>query len=242
MYKFVIKLILKVVKVTSGVKKGRNMSKKEIQTRRMMGYFIDAASEIIKKEGVENVTIRKVADIAGYNRATIYNYFGDFTHLIFFATMRSLNKYSVALPKYIEKAKNPLERYLLIWECFCKFSFKEPQIYHALFTSNLGCPPEQLFKDYYFISPDDFLNLPANLKPMFSESILSKRGRIALEDCIEEGYITAVQAEEITEHTTLIWQGMHTMMLNNRTDYTDYEATLTTMKYIKNVVYTASQH
>ncbi|MGO4886581.1 TetR/AcrR family transcriptional regulator [Anaerobacillus sp. MEB173] len=212
------------------------MNKKEIQMKRMMGYFIDAASDIIEKEGVEHVTIRKVADIAGYNSATIYNYFGELSHLIFFAAMRSLKKYSTALPKYIEPAKDPLERYLLIWECFCKYSYKEPQIYHALFTSNLGCSPEQLFNDYYVVSPEDFLDLPANLKPMFKESILSKRGKIALEESVKEGLIEAEQAEEINEHATLIWQGMHTMMLNNRVDYTSEEATNITMKYIKAAV------
>lgn len=214
----------------------RQLNKKEIQMKRMMGYFIDAASEIIEKEGVENVTIRKVADIAGYNSATIYNYFGELSHLIFFAALRSLKKYSQALPKYIKDAENPLERYLLIWECFCKFSFKEPQIYHALFTSNLGCPPEKLFQEYYLLSPDDFLDLPANLKPMFKESILSKRGRIALEECINEGYIKQEQADEMNDHATLIWQGMHTLMLNKRVDYTEYEATLITMKYIRELV------
>ena len=49
--------------------------KKTIQKRRMMGYFIEAASQIIEEEGMEGVTIRKVADIAGYNSATMYNYF-----------------------------------------------------------------------------------------------------------------------------------------------------------------------
>lgn len=41
----------------------------------MWKYFVDATAEIIEEEGVENVTIRKVADRAGYNSATIYNYF-----------------------------------------------------------------------------------------------------------------------------------------------------------------------
>lgn len=49
----------------------------------MMGYFIDAANQIIENEGIESVTIRKVADIAGYNSATLYNYFNDLNHLLF---------------------------------------------------------------------------------------------------------------------------------------------------------------
>jgi len=46
-----------------------------IKKRRVMTYFIEAANEIIKEEGINGITIRKVADKAGFNSATIYNYF-----------------------------------------------------------------------------------------------------------------------------------------------------------------------
>lgn len=207
----------------------------------MMGYFIDATAQIIEEEGIENVTIRKIADIAGYNSATIYNYFGELSHLIFFATMRFLKKYAETLPEYMARGKDPLERYLLLWECFCKFSYKEPQIYHAIFTSNLGGLPEELINDYYGIFPTDLINIPEDLKPMFLESNLSKRGRIALEKCIEAGYIKDENAEEIGEIVTLVWQGMHIMILNNRRSYNAEEATEITMKYIRQIVMNANQ-
>jgi AcrR family transcriptional regulator len=217
------------------------LEKREIQIIRMMSYFIDATAQIIEEEGIDNVTIRKIADIAGYNSATIYNYFGELSHLIFFATMRFLKKYADALPEYMGRGKDPLERYLLLWECFCKFSFKEPQIYHAIFTSNLGGQPEELINDYYGIYPTDLINLPEDLKPMFLESNLSKRGRIALEKCIEAGYIKDENAEEIVEILTLVWQGMHIMMLNNRRNHTAEEATEITMKYIRQIVMNGNQ-
>ena len=53
------------------------MDKKEIQRQRMMKYFIEAGKQIILEEGVKNVTVRKVADLAGYSYATLYNYFED---------------------------------------------------------------------------------------------------------------------------------------------------------------------
>ena len=49
-----------------------------------MNKFIDAAFSIIETEGVENITIRKVAGIAGYNSSTIYNYFEDLDQLVLF--------------------------------------------------------------------------------------------------------------------------------------------------------------
>lgn len=201
----------------------------------MMSYFINAAADIIEKEGIDKVTIRKVADIAGYNSATIYNYFEDLSHLNFFASMSMVKKYTDALPQYIEKAKTPLERYFLIWECFCKFSFESPKIYYAVFSADLGTHPVNMEK-YYDYSPTDLLAFLADddLKLMLIESDQSKRTFISLKQCIKEGYIQETHAERIAESHYLIWQGMLTMFVNNRTTYTVEEATEITVNHIRN--------
>jgi AcrR family transcriptional regulator len=217
------------------------LEKRDIQISRMMQYFIDATVQIIEEEGIENVTTRKIADIAGYNSATIYNYFGELSHLIFFAAMKSFKKYTDALLKYMAPGKNPLERYLLLWECFCIYSFKEPQIYHAIFSSNLGGQPEELLNRYYDYFPSDLGDPPEELIPMLLESNLTKRGIIAIKKCVEGGYIKEENVEEIIEMSTLIWLGTLTLILNNRRSYTVEEATEITMKYIKKIIFNSNQ-
>ncbi|MDX5609295.1 TetR/AcrR family transcriptional regulator, partial [Clostridioides difficile] len=44
-------------------------------------YFIEAAQNIMENEGIENITLRKVADMAGYNSSTLYKYFKNLDHL-----------------------------------------------------------------------------------------------------------------------------------------------------------------
>ena len=39
--------------------------------------FVDAFIELNKHKGVEKITIQELANKAGYNRATFYEYFGD---------------------------------------------------------------------------------------------------------------------------------------------------------------------
>jgi len=56
--------------------------KHSVREGRIRTYFIDAAKQIILREGVEGVSVRKVADIAGYSYATIYNYFSDLNALL----------------------------------------------------------------------------------------------------------------------------------------------------------------
>lgn len=59
-----------------------NTGKHSVREGRIRTYFIDAAKQIILQEGVEGVSVRKVADIAGYSYATIYNYFSDLNALL----------------------------------------------------------------------------------------------------------------------------------------------------------------
>ena len=53
------------------------MDKLDIKKKRVMMYFIEAIQELILNEGIENLSIKKIAKKAGYNIATIYNYFED---------------------------------------------------------------------------------------------------------------------------------------------------------------------
>ena len=99
--------------------------------------FINATMTIIQEEGIEEVSIRKVAKITGYNSATLYTYFKNLDHLIFLASMKFLKEYIIGLDAYTEKAETPLEESILVWEFFCKCSFKKPEIYKSIFFSNL---------------------------------------------------------------------------------------------------------
>lgn len=217
------------------------MGNKKIQRSRMWKYFVDATAEIIEEEGIENVTIRKVADRAGYNSATIYNYFTEISHLIFFASMKFLKTYTDDVGSAIEKGRNPLEKYILSWECFCKHSFQQPQIFHAVFIMDLGNHPEKLLADYYEIYPSDLINFPEELKVILFERSVSKRGRSILEIAANEGFIDNVDIDKVNEMTILIWQGMLTNLLNNRTTHEVEKASEITMDYITEIILNSSK-
>ncbi|WP_423799886.1 TetR/AcrR family transcriptional regulator [Neobacillus sp. SAB-20_R2A] len=210
--------------------------KKKIQMSRMWQYFVEATAEIIEEEGINKITIRKVADKAGYNSATIYNYFSEISHLTFFAAMKFLKPYTDEVATYMDKGNNPIEKYLLAWECFCKHSFQNPQIFHAVFIMDLGEQPENLLERYYQIYPEELITIPEELKPILFERNMSKRGRSYLELALKEGYIKVENIDAINEITILIWQGMFTNILNNRRQYTPEEAMQMTMNYITEIV------
>jgi AcrR family transcriptional regulator len=59
------------------------VTNKAIQEQRMKGYFIQATKDILKGEGLKGVSVRNVAQQAGYSYSTIYNYFKDVNDLVF---------------------------------------------------------------------------------------------------------------------------------------------------------------
>src|SRR5258708_6770927 len=47
------------------------MKNKEVQGQRMRGYFLAATKELLKAEGLKSVSVRSIADKAGYSSATV---------------------------------------------------------------------------------------------------------------------------------------------------------------------------
>ncbi|RAS74551.1 TetR/AcrR family transcriptional regulator [Priestia endophytica] len=211
------------------------MARSDIQIERMLNYFIDATAKLIKEDGIKNISIRKIAKEAGYTSSTIYNYFSEVSHLIFFAGMRFLENYIEDLPKYSARSENPLEKYLLGWECFCDHSFREPELYHSIFIADLGEHPEELIKYYSSMYQSDTIQLPEELEVILTEQNLSKRSRDVLEKYAEKGVFKKEDVEKLSEITILIWQGMITSLLNNRVTYTSEEASKKTMEYIRDI-------
>lgn len=58
------------------------MRNKLLKEKRMRGYFIEAAKQILKGEGIDSMSVRNIADHAGYSYATLYNYFKDVADVI----------------------------------------------------------------------------------------------------------------------------------------------------------------
>lgn len=209
-----------------------HIDKKDVKKKRVIKLFIEAASEIISREGIERVTIRKVAEGTGYNSATIYSYFENLRQLVFLAAASSLHDYVAAMPEYIEKGKNALEKFLLMWECFCRHSFQKPRDYYAVFSDNIGAEPEALVAHYYELFPEELAEAPRDLQPMLRETDLKQRNMIALSSCTEAGFFSREDEEAVEESIRLLYQGMLTLMVNRRVDYTPEEAVKRTMRGI----------
>ena len=62
------------------------------KTETVRNAILDAADSIIKSEGIEKVSIRKVASMIGYSPGNIYQYFSDKDELINHTVMRGYQR------------------------------------------------------------------------------------------------------------------------------------------------------
>ena len=81
-----------------------------LRQKRNMMYFVEATEKILKEEGIPGVTIRRIAAEAGYNSATLYNYFQDLDELILFGSVCFLRDYLLSLARHLEPEMTALER------------------------------------------------------------------------------------------------------------------------------------
>jgi AcrR family transcriptional regulator len=114
------------------------MKNKDVQEKRMKGYFIQATKELLKAEGIKNVSVRSVADRAGYSYATMYNYFKDLNDLVFYCVedfyneCREFAEEKVAgMPDGLEKLKQKIVAYT-------NYFVEYPGIFDLFFIERIG--------------------------------------------------------------------------------------------------------
>lgn len=162
------------------------MAGKELQKKRILIYFIEATQEIMNEDGISNITIRKVAQRAGYNSATLYNYFDDLEQLILYASLRYLHLYTEDLSKELPQCKTERERFLQLWRSFCLISFLHPEPFERIFFCKYSSQLGHIYSHYYELFPEEKKAPSEDLAHVFSSIHLEERNRIALEHLYEE--------------------------------------------------------
>lgn len=194
----------------------RLTDKKTIQRHRIMRYFIEATHTIIENEGAETLTIRKVSDLAGYNSATLYNYFSSLDNLIAFSSLRYLKYYSDDLKNYLSKDMDSYSAYISVWKCFCKHAFQNPDIYHKIFFTELRGSISTSIRTYYEIFPDDLEDFEtSNFKTMLIGETIESRTKQSLKKPVQDGFFDEEDVPAISEISILIFEGLLDQLLSD---------------------------
>lgn len=203
--------------------------------------FIDAAMKIIEEEGVDAVSIRKVASITGYNSATLYSYFQNLDHLILLACIKFLKEYVDGLDRYISGAKDELEKFKLIWDFFCKCSFRYPKIYQAIFFSKLDFKRQDFenfyeIKEFYKIYPEEINESFSKLHRMILKLDIYERNKILLIGLSRKGFISPSHINSINDMQVLIYKGLLEEAVNSSEEFERSLYMKRAIKYIRRCV------
>lgn len=175
-------------------------SREKLKQHRIMKYFIQSTIKIIQEESIGAVTIRKVANSAGYTSATLYNYFDNLSHLIFLANMNHLEDYNKKLFACISDCENPVEIYMAVCKCFSIHAYENPEIFIHLFFSQERDKYEEYTSQYYELYPQKQNTVyPEVLEKMFHINNLYNRSFTMLKQCINENYIEEQKAKDFND-------------------------------------------
>lgn len=187
--------------------KGADNQRLTLKRKRIMIYFVEATQKLIQTEGVDGLSIRKIAAEAGYNSATIYNYFHNLEHLTLFGSVCYMRNYVVKLSGALTSDMNALERYRTIYRCFNDFAFEYPDIFHNMFfgrySSMLG---DVLHTYYYELFPEELNGISGPMRKMLVAGSMKERDNIIMEALVEEGFVAPEKAEMTLELMTSLHQ------------------------------------
>jgi AcrR family transcriptional regulator len=112
--------------------------KKDLKRQRIKMYFLEAAKELIINEGVENVSVRKVADIAGYSYATIYNYFEDLNELLVDTRSLIIKDIAVYMHNKMNERLYDLEGIKRLLKIYVSYYFENPNVFKFFYFHQLN--------------------------------------------------------------------------------------------------------
>ncbi|HXS38270.1 MAG TPA: TetR/AcrR family transcriptional regulator [Flavipsychrobacter sp.] len=101
--------------------------------------IIAAAWRIVKKEGWQAMSMRKIADSIDYTAPIIYGYFDNKDALLVELTRQGFLKLADRLRQAKAKHKLPAKQLEAMWFTYWDFAFDEPQYYKLMFGVDVNC-------------------------------------------------------------------------------------------------------
>lgn len=103
-----------------------------------------AACQIVKTDGWQGLSMRKIADKIEYTAPIIYEYFSNKE-----AILQEMTKMGfVSLTKYIQEAKNsaenPADQLEAMWMAYWNFAFADKEMYQVMFGVEVSCCMERV--------------------------------------------------------------------------------------------------
>ena len=112
------------------------MDKKTIQEKRKRGYFIEAAKKIIREEGTQKLTVKKVADRAGFAPGTLYNYFSDVNALYGYCVADFWSECKTKVDRSVKNIQDPKEIIIVSSNSYVNYFIDNQNVFKLIFLED----------------------------------------------------------------------------------------------------------
>lgn len=171
----------------------------EVERDKIISTFISAAREIIETEGIDKLSIRRVASFTGYSSATIYLYFPNADALVTLACMSYLEKYCRAIAADMDKMQTNYDAHMHTWEVFARHAFDNPEIFYHLFYTPHTVPLRETVDSYYKLYPHQLDDIQGPVYEMLLGGTLEERCMKVLWPLAQERGISEEDCEMIND-------------------------------------------
>lgn len=131
-----VHLYLKKSLRSMGISERKAKEKEEIKT-----LILNAAKKLFVKKGIEQVTIRKIAEEIEYSVGTVYVYFKDKNDILHELHTQGFGQLGGAM-RILNSVSDPMERLKALGRVYLQFAMDNPDMYDLMF--NMKAPMEYL--------------------------------------------------------------------------------------------------
>lgn len=186
-----------------------------LHEREQSGYFkgltrrdyIQKTYEIITKEGIQAVSIRRIAQELGCSSASLYRYFESRDELLYYAELKTLKSYIERLNELEKTWKNIWDIYVGVWVCYSREAFVHPEAYNLLFFGYTNEKLKQSIREYYDIFSEDMEGTSHFFYEMLQTPDFMGRDFEMCKKCLQAGAITEENAVQLNRMVCMIYKG-----------------------------------
>lgn len=138
----------------------KSENKKKLKRQRTREYFLDAAKELVENEGVESVSVRRVADDAGYSFATLYKYFADLNELLWDVKQAMILDFAGYMQEKMPGVLVDGGGMKSVFQIYTDYFFQHPNVFKFFYFHRLippHRPQEEAAPDFDAMSRQAFL-------------------------------------------------------------------------------------
>jgi AcrR family transcriptional regulator len=126
-----------------GITERRQRQKDEVRTN-----ILSTAWQIVKEDGWEAVSIRKIADAIEYSVPVIYDHFENKEAILWEFAKEGFRMLSKKIQQAKEKSDDPHEQLRAIADAYWNFAFRNKEYYQLMFGMGMpGCEIEKCFTE-----------------------------------------------------------------------------------------------